>query len=83
MTLLPPSLPRDARYRPLRAGTLTSYDVRLADVTPIVLPRGILLALGDHVHHSCTPLQRPLGQTGICRGCDLIALAHTHMRALP
>jgi hypothetical protein len=30
MSLLPPSLPRDARYRPLRAGTMTSYDVRKA-----------------------------------------------------
>lgn len=79
--LLPPSLPADARYRPLRL-TVTDYDRHLADVTPVAIPRGIITALTAHLYHSCTPLQRPLNRTGICRACDLIGLAKSYSTVL-
>jgi hypothetical protein len=82
MTLPPPSLPRDARYRGIRHGVQMTFDVRLQDVTPLRIPRGIVLALADNQHHSCTPLQRPIGRAGVCRACDLIELAKAYSAVL-
>lgn len=77
----PPTLPADARYRAIRRGITMQYDVRLQDVIPLRIPRGIVLALADNQHHSCTPLQRPV-PAGYCRACDLINLARTYSTPL-
>lgn len=81
-TLPPPSLPADARYRPLNRGVTTDYDRQLADITTISIPRGIVRAICAQLHHSCTPLQRPIGRPGVCRACDLIELAGTYSTVL-